>query len=393
MPRSKVDGRRKRSAAKTRNQKQEKVSYKHYNSDDLLHALRFIQRGKSVRQAAAKFDIPLSTLADSWAKFKASDLNDVSDKVNERSSHASVLTKEEEDAIERYALWQQDRGMPLIQIQVKALIRELHAKAVEKGEKRRTINGVKGPSFKYMREFYKRHPKLSMRSAESVDRGRINMASQDTITEYFDLLRDTMVKNGIGEACANGVSNIKEERVYLADETGWGVMSKKRKVVGRKGSSHVYTRKTNDESHKTLMLGVCGNGDVLSPLIILEKSFPLLGEEEAELLPSDVMLSKTENGSMEKELFADWLRKVVVPHKKKVNPDGSSLLILDNHGSRFSIEAIDLCIDNNIEILCYPGHLTHVLQGPDVVLNKPISTIVDDMIHSNIFISGNSDLS
>ena len=94
-----------------------------------------------------------------------------------------------------------------------------------------------------MREFYKHHPKLSMRSAESVDRGRINMASQDTVTGYFVLLRDTMVKYGIGEACANGVSNIKEERVYLADKTGWGVMSKKKKVAGRKGSSHIYARK------------------------------------------------------------------------------------------------------------------------------------------------------
>ena len=43
-------------------------------------------------------------------------------------------------------------------------------------------------------------------------------------------------------------------------------------------------------------------------------------------------------------------------------------------------------------MFCYPGHLIHILQGPGVVLNKPISTFVDRMLHNNTLISGNSDL-
>ena len=108
------------------------------------------------------------------------------------------------------------------------------------------------------------------------------------------------------------------------------------------------------------------------------------------ILPEETLFSKTENGSMEKELFVEWLKHSVVPHKMKVNPDGKSLLILDNHGSRFSTEAIDLCIANRIEILCYPGHLSHILQGPDVVLNKPLKTNVESMIQNNMLLAGNS---
>ena len=44
-------------------------------------------------------------------------------------------------------------------------------------------------------------------------------------------------------------------------------------------------------------------------------------------------------------------------------------------------------------MLSYPGHLTHILQGPDVVLNKPISTTVNGMVHNNPLISGNCELS
>ena len=188
MPRSKKDGRKNsRSSNKTRNQKAQKGSYKNYNDNDLIYALHLIEKGKSVRAAAKRFGIPLSTLADAWSKFRASGSKDIG---IQESKHATILTKEEEDAIERYLLWQQDRGMPLIQSQVKALIRELHCKGVEIGESRRKINLTSGPSYKYMREFYKRHPELSKTSAESVDRGCINMASQDTIKRYYDLLKD-----------------------------------------------------------------------------------------------------------------------------------------------------------------------------------------------------------
>ena len=186
----------------------------------------------------------------------------------------------------------------------------------------------------------------------------------------------------------NEIIHQHSERIYLADETGWGAEKKSKQVVGRKGGSHVYVRKPSDESHKTLMLAVCGNGDVLKPLIILQKSFPMLDEEEADSLPSNALFSKTENGSMEKVLFVDWLKHSVVPHKLNVNPDGTSLLIIDNHGSRFSTEAIDLCMENKIEVICYPGHLTHILQGPDVVLNKPLKTNVDAMIQNNMLLTG-----
>ena len=76
---------------------------------------------------------------------------------------------------------------------------------------------------------------------------------------------------------------------------------------------------------------------------------PLIGEGEAEHLPDNLLLSKTRKGSMEKELFVEWLESAVIPHKKIINPDGVSVILLDNHGSRFSTRAIDLCIENDIK--------------------------------------------
>ena len=64
---------------------------------------------------------------------------------------------------------------------------------------------------------------------------------------------------------------------------------------------------------------------------------------------------------MEKDVFCQWLENSAIPHKQLVNPNDFSLLILDNHGSWFSVDAIEICMENKIEKLCYPGHLTHIL--------------------------------
>ena len=74
---------------------------------------------------------------------------------------------------------------------------------------------------------------------------------------------------------------------------------------------------------------------------------------------------------MKKPFFVQWLEHSVISHKES-NLDEVNYINLDNHGSRFSTDTVDLCIENNLEMLCYPGHLTHILQGPEVVLNKPL---------------------
>ncbi len=394
MGRIKIDKRR--TVSKTRLQKQCRTTYNDYKNDPVIkRVIQRMQKGYSIRQTAAFLNIPKSTVGNIWKRFSASTNKDLVNFAENHTNRNTALNDEEEQAVEKYVLWQYERGFCLQNHEIKALIREIHAKAVAKGEKRQKINPVDGPSDKFMRGFYERRPDLRPRLAEHVDRGRINMANSDTIKQYFDLLKDTLIQLEIAQVDANGDimndNSFKRECIYKADETGWGVQSKKR-VIAKKGAKHVYMRKLNDESHKTLMLGICANGETLTPLIILEKSFPLIAGGEAEMIPDDLLLTKSDKGSMDKPLFTEWLEKAVVPHKKKVNPNGPSLLLVDNHISRMSIAAIDLCESHNIDMLSYPGHLTHILQGPDVTLNKPISRIVDKMIHSKATISGTTDI-
>ena len=139
------------------------------------------------------------------------------------------MTDTEEESVEQYCLWQHERGMNLDNHALKAIICDIHAKAVEQGEKLQPINMTDGPSKKFMRGFHSRHPSIKKRSAAYVDRGCIKMSNKDTITDYFKLLLETLAKCDIVKLYSNVEvmqELMKQERVYLADETEWGVQFK-----------------------------------------------------------------------------------------------------------------------------------------------------------------------
>ena len=126
-----------------------------------------VVRGKSVMEVATKMKIPRTTLGREYNKFMEGDFTEVDEYLEQRTSQLVLLTLNKEDAVEKYALWQQKRGMPLFPKQIKALIREIHAQAIERGEKRQQINMENGPSTDYMQLFYQRHSNLSFRSGET----------------------------------------------------------------------------------------------------------------------------------------------------------------------------------------------------------------------------------
>ena len=228
--------------------------------------------------------------------------------------------------------------MGLCRNQAKSIIREICQRAVDRGERRQAINSEVGPSKKYMCGFYQRHPKLSDRTAETVDRGRINMANQDTISDNFKTLKSALIETSVAEVDENNeVVCQHAERIYLADETGWGAEKKSRKVVGRKGATHAHVRKPSDESHKT-MLAVCGNGDVLKSLIILEKSFPMLDSADSFFLLPTVPL--------EVEKIIDALNA-----NKATGPMSIPVFILKRFKNFFSFwisKLINLCFETGI---------------------------------------------
>lgn len=58
----------------------------------------------------------------------------------------------------------------------------------------------------------------------------------------------------------------------------------------------------------------------------------------------------------------------------KTSPDSPVLLLLDNHASHLSVEALDVAAANGIHTLSFPPHCSNKLQPLDVSVYGPVKT-------------------
>lgn len=67
------------------------------------------------------------------------------------------------------------------------------------------------------------------------------------------------------------------------------------------------------------------------------------------------------------EIGVAWLKDWDKQTKAKAR-GRTRLLVVDGHSSHYTLRFLEYARDNNIVVLCYPSHSTHVYQGLDVVI-------------------------
>ena len=120
-------------------------------------------------------------------------------------------------------------------------------------------NGIPGEG--WWMGFLKRHPKLALQKADTLDRGWARMANQSVVREYFSLLKKTL-----------DTLKIKDipECIYNCDESGMFLDPKKEKVIVPVGTKHVYSQQADTRDHITTHCCINAAGQCLPPLIIFD---------------------------------------------------------------------------------------------------------------------------
>ncbi|KAJ0128683.1 Abhydrolase domain-containing protein mpaH [Fusarium oxysporum f. sp. albedinis] len=77
-------------------------------------------------------------------------------------------------------------------------------------------------------------------------------------------------------------------------------------------------------------------------------------------------VTSSENGWTSNDIAVEWLGKVFLPQTQPEDPAGGRLLIVDGHGSHTSDEFMTMCYLNNVHLLFFPAHTSHVLQPLDL---------------------------
>ena len=223
-----------------------------YNPQKIVNTMEAVESGTmNVTEASKVFDISRQTLSDR-IKRKYTKVG---------GGRKTKLTEDEEKILVDYCMFMAKCSHPLTVPVVKAFASAI----VRKSNQPSRFHPTNGPSWKWWQGFKKRHPEISLRKPDNLNRGRSRMNNQVVMDKFFKLLKEELESIDILN---------KPEHIFNADETGIDLNTRSGKVIVCKNSKHAYSKQKAPRAHITSMVFCSASGQVLQPMIIFEKNWP-----------------------------------------------------------------------------------------------------------------------
>lgn len=327
--------------------------YSQYNAADLSNAVSDVKTGRSsLRQAAAKYDIPRSTISDHV-------VGRVQPGATPGRKPALPSHIEREMVVKAMDASQKGFGITRRSLMVKAfqvakkfnLNHPFRNNAAGKD----WFNGLKS-----------RHPDLAIRKPQKVSTSRSRMMNNEVVSSYFKDLGTLLTSNNLIN---------KPKQIWNLDETGISLEHTPQNVIAKKGAHQIPGRVSCAKENISVSACVNANGESLPPMIIVRgKTHKALWSFVTSDGPEGALWTWQERAWMEDALGHLWFQKVFLPG---CGPERPQLLILDQHHSHEVIELIQMAKRENIIILGLPPHCSHWLQPLDKGCFGPLSKRYD----------------
>lgn len=221
------------------------------------------------------------------------------------------------------------------------------------------------PGKEWALSFLKRH-KLSLRTPSKTSLARIMGFNKVQVDVFFKNLEELIAKH-----------KFPPSRIFNMDESGINtVPNKAPKVVSTRGKKCVGKVSSAERGQLTTVIcTVSASGNYVPPVIIFARK--RLKPELMNGAPPDSLMLCSDSGYSNSDLFPIWLQHF----QKHVQSSDSNpvLLVLDNHSSHISIEAVMFCRQNSIHLLSLPPHSSHKMQPPDKCFFKPLKEYFSQM--------------
>ena len=326
----------------------------------------------SIGEAAIAFDLPKSTLG-----------HRLQGRENRQKAHEDqqLFTPAAEKAIVQWILKLDDYGFPP---RIDRLWSLVHVLANDKGQ-----GGQDQIGKNWMTRFLNRHPVLTTKFAQRLDRQRHYANNPIIIADHFRKLGKVLKQHNIKP---HAITNIDEKGIILG-------FSARTRVITRKGKKRPYVKQDGKREMVTALEAVSADGYVFPSFIISKgqtHTYGRFGNVTKE--DSEVHFAKSPKGWIDEELAYHWLTHVYHPFSlKRINNGETRLLILDGHSSHVNARFLKFCEANDIICFCLPAHTTHLLQPLDVGLFGPFQryygmAVEDFFLGTNLGITHSSFL-
>lgn len=220
------------------------------------------------------------------------------------------------------------------------------------------------PGQKWYLNFLKRHPEISLRSAENINKARA-LVTEESIRKWFQDLQLFLQENNLADVLED------PRRIFNGDESGFSLCPKSGKVLAPKGWKNLYVITSGKEKENvTVFLIFNVDGKVCPPFVV----FPYIRPPRALVanMPPTWILGRSDKGWMTAEAFFEyisddfnkWLIQEGIP--KPV------IVFIDGHKSHMSLPLSEFCDSNGIILYALPPNTTHMLQPADVSVFRPL---------------------
>ncbi len=161
-------------------------------------------------------------------------------------------------------------------------------------------------------------------------------------------------------------------RSYNCDETLVLISPGKKKVLATMGTKDVYlAHKSSAKSGVSVLAIISASGLILPPFVVYpyERIQPWMDKDK---MPPGLQTFITKKGWMTVEAFCFWLLNQFILELKRNKTVFPVVLYLDGHRSHLNIKTSEICLQNQIVLICFPPNTTHILQPCDVAFLKPL---------------------
>lgn len=323
-----------------------------YSEEALKSALSDIRGNiRSIREACRLYQVPRSTVQDRLSGRVADQKRKV--------GPDPIFGFDGEKKIVDWIIELAKAGIPINKYDLLDTVAEL-AKDLDINHR---FPGGK-PGIRWYLSFLKRHPNISIREPEAINKAR-EAIKERSIRKWFSDLHTFLVER-------NALDILDDpSRILNADETGVSLSPKSGKVLAPKGYKNVYVVKNgNEKENITVLIVMTAAGEICPPLVV----YPYIRPPKAvvDSMPPDWILGKSETGWMRSDTFFEYMSNGFNDWLTKQNVKKPVLFFVDGHKSHMSMPLSKFCEDNDIILYALPPNTTHILQPADVSVFKPL---------------------